>query len=496
MQSKRLEPFSDNWAYLKAELSWLDRVLTLAIARQQRETQAVERVARTQADRVTSHWWKGIIFLEEEAGYDDCKKPPTGEGIVKVGYQQQMHSRIQATRQQGISLGLPYLCDRLKLSSFEKNIVLLTLAPELNRRYARLYKYLQSENGSDQREARTLPSANRGQSDLPTVDLALRILCRNDGEWRAARTALTSTSGLVRHRLLKLTTCQEDTLLARRLQLSDSLVNFLLADNPDSKLLDKLFVANTPKHSLLTYLHQEGKTPSWNDLILPPALLAELQHLSHQVQLCDQVDQAWGFQSTTSGVIAFLVGPAGTGKTAAAGAIAQSLSTPLAWLDLSLVDPNEYTLVLQGLAERSPQVLLLKSAQVWFGRTATIPQSALQQFLQRRQQQKGVTLLSCRLAPSLPSVWRPFCQSTLTFPLPDPTARLQFWQQAFPASVPLAADIDWKKLAQERKLSGGTIRIIARDAAFAAATTTKQVVEMAHILQALNRVLKSSTRIL
>ncbi|NJL58090.1 hypothetical protein HC928_25475 [bacterium] len=31
------ERFADNWAYLKTELQWLDRVLMLAVARQRQE---------------------------------------------------------------------------------------------------------------------------------------------------------------------------------------------------------------------------------------------------------------------------------------------------------------------------------------------------------------------------------------------------------------------------------------------------------------------------
>jgi len=64
-----LLPFSDNWAYLKTELNWLDRLLMLAIARQRKEIATVEKVANTDADRVSAHWWKGIIAVSKP-GYD------------------------------------------------------------------------------------------------------------------------------------------------------------------------------------------------------------------------------------------------------------------------------------------------------------------------------------------------------------------------------------------------------------------------------------------
>ena len=60
-----LMPFADNWAYLKTELSWLDRLLMLAIARQRKETKAINKIAQTSADQVSSHWWKGVISVSQ-----------------------------------------------------------------------------------------------------------------------------------------------------------------------------------------------------------------------------------------------------------------------------------------------------------------------------------------------------------------------------------------------------------------------------------------------
>ncbi|MBD0268439.1 MAG: hypothetical protein ICV77_09105, partial [Cyanobacteria bacterium Co-bin8] len=64
-------PFADNWAYLKTELSWLDRLLMLAVARQRQDVKEVDRIARHSGERATSHWWKGIITLEGQSGHDD-----------------------------------------------------------------------------------------------------------------------------------------------------------------------------------------------------------------------------------------------------------------------------------------------------------------------------------------------------------------------------------------------------------------------------------------
>ncbi|PSN15223.1 hypothetical protein C7271_21050, partial [filamentous cyanobacterium CCP5] len=68
-------PFADNWAYLKTELNWLDRLLVLAVSRQRQDTKAINQVAKTAADKATSHWWKGVITLNQPTGYDECRPP-------------------------------------------------------------------------------------------------------------------------------------------------------------------------------------------------------------------------------------------------------------------------------------------------------------------------------------------------------------------------------------------------------------------------------------
>lgn len=504
MQSDSIEPFSDNWGYLKAELLWLDRLLSMAIARQRHETKVVDRVARSRVDRVTSHWWKGLVTLEGETSYDSpAERPRSRSTMPKVSYQQQLEAKIQVSQQRGVLLGVPSLCSRLQLSVSEKNLVLMALAPEISRRYARLYNYLQE-------------TEHPGATGLPTVDLILRMLCRTDAEWRSLRRGMTADSALVQHRLLELRSSQAAPLLAHLVRLSDPLVNYLLADRPETDVLETLLqptslifpsslpplISSSPsplptphsrsaehsRRSPLPTLHQN----LWSALILPPPLLADLQHLCHCVQFAQQVDQDWGFASVDgsprtvkTGSIALLCGASGTGKTMAAQAIAQRLQTHLCCIDLSQLHQNDMPHLLQEIAIQAPIVLLLKSAQHWFGRMSWLPEAAIQQFLQTRQHHYGITLLSVLQQQHVTAQWRRQVKP-LDFPLPDQTSRLKLWQQAFPENVPLDAAIKWDWVAHQFSLSGGDIRAIARDAAIAAAASeTKLTTE--HLIQACER---------
>ena len=379
MANQSNEGFTDNCAYLKTELSWLDRMLMMALSRYRQDKKEVDRVAQSKADKASSHWWKGVISLDGKVAYDEHRpntKMSTGKttsasksstqaaqstkvtlSTVKPGYQQQLDARLKITRSNGVILALPWLRDRLKLTLFEKNLVLMALAPEVNRRYARLYRYLQSQDDNP-------------VTDLPTVELVLRLLCRNDMEWRRARTAFHPDAPLMRHGLLMVLNDSHDPFLNATLRLSDDCVDCLLAETPDSVLMEELLSppastlaphpqwpisgqlpvefshgllnpevpaapANSIKANQTAHLadppsleqseevvigdrqnpvdsseanvssqpHSQtaddtnGSTPThrltWDDLIISSATKTSLQHLGHRLALYDTVKQKW-----------------------------------------------------------------------------------------------------------------------------------------------------------------------------------------------------------
>lgn len=478
MESDSL-PFPDNWTYLKAELNWLDRLLMMAVARQRRETQEINRLSQSRADRVTSHWWKGVITLEGETAYHD-QIPSKASAAKKSGasYHQQLDGRIQATLKQGQRLGLPFLCDRLHLSTFEKNVVLFSLAPEVNRRYARLYGYLQGGNFGECQE-------------LPTVDLVLRLLCRNDGEWRSARQLLVAASPLVHYNLLEMGTDRRESMLMRSLKLPAPLVNYLLADNPPDQELETLLQRSEPITAISSAPHLQTEAPppvEWSDLVLPESLLATLKHLGRRLQVQQQVDEVWGFQDAhlPLGTLALLAGSRGTGKTLAAQAIAHSLQCPLVHLDLARLDREAQGRSLADLLQQTPRVLLVKSAEHWFGQALALSEVVLNQFLHQRQHQLCLTLFSTRHLQTIRPRWRQQIPFILAFPMPGPTARRELWQRAFPPQLPVAPDLDWDWLARQSVLSGGEIATIAREAALYAASESAPRLEMGHLQQALS----------
>lgn len=452
----------------------------IAVARQRKEGKEVDRIAQTRADRATSHWWKGVIALEGNVAYDEHRQPAPVGNAPKANYQQQLEVQIQASRRRGVILALPALRDRLQLSVFEKNLVLMSLAAEVNRRYARLYRYLQGEDAAV-------------KTDLPTLDLALRLLCRDDAEWYAARNHLLSASLLLRTSLVQLFPAEETT-LNRSLKLADPLINYLLADQPTDADLEALL--NPPMDGVSTalvrvirpvFLQRSIVPVEWSDLVLPNALITGLQYLEQQITGQFKAAEDWGLEiEEASGSLVLLAGNAGTGKTMAAAAVAHHLETPLFTVDLATIDPTDYAQLLAEIVAHQPTVLLVKSAQLWLNRSSSVSAAQLNQFWAERQSIPGITFWSVTHEASVQVAWRRRMNGCLVFPMPNSADRLRLWKSASSAQVPLDAAIVWEQLA-ELKLNGGEIRAIVQEASFYAAAMASSKVNQSHLMEVLRR---------
>lgn len=492
MPAEQADGFADNWAYLRTELHWLDRLLVTAVAKQRKETKEIDRIAQSKADRASSHWWKGVIVPDGNVSYDEYRQP--AQTTPKASYQHQVDAQIQATQKRGVVLALPALCHRLKLTSFEKNVVLMSLAPEVNRRYARLYRYLQGEEAS--------------QTDLPTLDLVLRLLCKNDSDWRSSRNHLINESSLTHYGLLDLLPT-EDTLLNCPLKLSEPLVNYLLADQPTIQDLEALLSAAetvideipgfplppAPPLPKAAFLRHTTATVDWSRLVLPAATLDALQSLEWRIQGSTKAAERWGLAPEylpQPGLTALLIGAAGTGKTTAAAALATALQTSLVQVDLAILEPAEYPQLLAEIAETAPTVLLIQSAQLWLKRSSQMSSAAVRQFWQQRCSVASVTLFSVTHQASVHTHWQQQIDQILQFPMPNKQARLCLWQQAFPASVPLDAEINWQALAAF-PISGGEIQSVVHETITYAAREAVPQINYAHILKALSLRAKKSS---
>jgi DNA polymerase III delta prime subunit len=247
----------------------------------------------------------------------------------------------------------------------------------------------------------------------------------------------------------------------------------------------------------------------WDDLVLPRQTLQRLREFAAAIRSRDTVYDQWGFTghvSSGGGVKALFAGPSGTGKTMAAGVIAQELGLDLYKVDLATViskyiGETEKNLerIFRG-ARASSAILFLDEAEALLGRRSEVKDShdryaniEVAYLLQKLEEHDGVVVLATNLRRNIDDAFNRRLQYIIDFPRPQEHEREQLWRKMFPPQAPLDARIDFAFLAKQFDLAGGDIRNVALEAAFLAASG-EGVIGMPAIVRALARQLVKEGR--
>jgi SpoVK/Ycf46/Vps4 family AAA+-type ATPase len=236
---------------------------------------------------------------------------------------------------------------------------------------------------------------------------------------------------------------------------------------------------------------------TWEDLVLPPLQKYTLEQISAHVRQKAKVYENWGFAAKNRrglGITALFSGPSGTGKTLAAGVLANELNLDLYKIELSSVVSKYIGETEQNLqrifdsAESGGVILLFDEADSIFGKRSEVNDSKdrfanleVSYLLQRMESYSGLAILTTNLQSNLDSAFMRRLRFVTQFSFPDAAHREKIWQRIFPSNTP-TQELNFKKLAQ-LNTAGGNIRIIALNAAFVAADA-EEPVQMKHILTA------------
>ncbi len=236
----------------------------------------------------------------------------------------------------------------------------------------------------------------------------------------------------------------------------------------------------------------------FSDLVLPSAQRVLLQTIGRQLMHRRRVYRDWGFAGRGArglGLAALFSGESGTGKTMAAEAIAHSARLDLYRIDLAstvskYIGETEKNLKrIFDAAEVSGAVLLFDEADALFGKRSEVKDShdryaniETAYLLQRIEAYRGLAILTTNMKASLDRAFMRRIRFVVQFPFPDDGARTELWRRQFPPQAPLHEDIDWDTLARLH-LTGGHIRSVALNAAFAAAHDGRAI-SQAHLMAA------------
>ncbi|MEG0616407.1 MAG: ATP-binding protein [Oscillospiraceae bacterium] len=242
------------------------------------------------------------------------------------------------------------------------------------------------------------------------------------------------------------------------------------------------------EENLLSLLHTAELLQTnkyMKDLVLPCEAKQQLERLCAFVRVRSTVWKQWGFDSKIPygrGTTALFYGASGTGKTLAAGIVANELGMPLYRVDLSQLISKYIGETQKNIgqifdnAKNMDCILFFDEADALFAsrgensdaqdRYANAETAYL---LQRTEQYDGIILLATNLLQNFDEAFRRRIDCMIHFPLPDKAMREQLWQSIFPKEAP-TKQLDFALLAQQLELSGAGIRNCALTAAYLAAS--------------------------
>lgn len=246
--------------------------------------------------------FRGLVVSDEEvAALLNDELAPTDRGLEQTLFvhlgdvESRIAERVRASAENNVFLSLPRLSRLFQLGAFEERCVTVCLAPELDRKYEKLYGYLQDD-------------VTRKK---PSIDLILSLLCRSVDEKLEARAAFDSQAPLLKHRLLLVIDDPHDApspMLARGLKLDDRIAASLLGSETMDARLEPL---------ARLVLRTDGVRRATQD----PETQQRLRSVLHS--------QFTGAQSTSQNAAFHFYGPYGTGKRETAETLSREFGLSL-----------------------------------------------------------------------------------------------------------------------------------------------------------------------
>lgn len=223
------------------------------------------------------------------------------------------------------------------------------------------------------------------------------------------------------------------------------------------------------------------------DVILPPATRRTLDEALAQVRNHTLIFNRWGLgERHASGLgLAFnFAGPPGTGKTICAEAIAHALGMKLLVVNYAEVEsmwvgetPKNIVAAFRAAAEQNAVLFFDEADAIAARRSAGDGMPHMREanitvnvLLRELEDFNGVVIFATNLAANFDPAFERRIRTHVRFEMPGPAEREEIWRvQVHPSKTPLAADVDFRALAERYPASGGDIKNAVIKAAVAAA---------------------------
>jgi ATPase family associated with various cellular activities (AAA) len=363
----------------------------------------------------------GVLLVRRaEQQARDAEAAPGDATAVPDRLDEQIAARVDASA--GVPLRLVLLAELFGLSTFDVDVVVLALAPEVDTRFSELYAHLQDD-----------------RSTQPFVGTVLDVLCGDAGTRIAARTRLGPTAPLLRHGLAALEG-PGPSLPARTVRLDPRVAAFVLDDDAPDERLQGLCRVDPPGAGI-------------GELVLPDEVTRRLAALAAHPH---------------DRLVLHLRGARGVGKRRAAAALCTAWGVALMTVDggrLGGGTDEEFRNVLTGIDRESR---LRGAVLYWDGVDALLSddhEARLDLLMQAVAAHPGPVLLGGEARGAPLRVPEGVDLVVLDVPVPACPERLRLWTAAVAELVPPAdAAPDLPGLAAMFRLTGAQIRGAVRTA--------------------------------
>ncbi|PWK11518.1 ATP-binding protein [Tumebacillus permanentifrigoris] len=416
------------WKHLVDSLQWLDLKIQMLLNKQQLD-------APPQDDFMDP--FKGLVVSEQEVQRLLLQEPvllaePEADVEMQAAlaeWEALLARQVAQCRLEQVRLPLPHTADVFALTPFEARCLLACMAVEIDRKYEKLYAFLQDDVTCKH----------------PTVDLVLKLLCDTPAERMEARVALGPDGKLMTYFFKPEESAAAGTWLARPLRLDERLVRFFLHGEDSGRVLPCLDVY--------------GADHEW------PALIWE-----HEVQdrltggLPDFFAKNAGESSRNVANprqwVVRLTGNPGSGKLLQAGHFCRRVGRALVVVDLRRALEEEYAVhevVAQAVREARLLEGVLCIRHVHLLLEGDLSDRRMYRMLDAIRHAPGLVFLLSE-KPWRSSDWSESqVVQSIDLQIPPDDLRRTIWEQ-LAAGRPFDAGIDWQAVAGKFRFTIGQTR--------------------------------------
>ncbi|MGH3901563.1 MAG: hypothetical protein ACRDTA_25575, partial [Pseudonocardiaceae bacterium] len=422
-------PYRDNVEHLRDELRCLDLLIRLRAAQLALQNQLVPEAQAARTVYITAKEVDWLLAADGDPARDGGAAEEARAALARLSAE--IEARIERSAADGVPLALPALGRLFGLSPVELQAVVVCLAPELRRKYDRLYAYLQDDITRKR----------------PSVDLVLELVCETEEQRWRARASFFETASLLRAGLLQRVddphSPSGSSGLAQFLVLDPRICQFLLGGgDPGTDHLDDRLAGRARVDPPAGRDGEPGTDPAITASVL--------RLVEHHVTRAGPDPRA---------LVLYLHGPAGVGRRDMALRACQHLDVPLLTVDAAalLAQGTEA----EGLLRLAFREGLLRGATIHLEHADALTRDTahpLLRFLAATvTDHGGLVVLSGEEPWAAGDVFAGLPFQPVALPVPDVPLRTAVWRRTLAGRTPDAAA--WAgQLGARFRLTPGRIR--------------------------------------